>query len=100
MNAARKSEQNLTCPACGLTSTELRDTGRMGCARCYATFTAMVVRATAELHRSGPADPDASRPAPTHDRAALPWPTRRAEALRAAEAPSSPQRPKTTKTRR
>ena len=36
--APRASEPEESCPACGLTSSQFRSRGRLGCPRCYDTF--------------------------------------------------------------
>ncbi|MEI8079846.1 MAG: UvrB/UvrC motif-containing protein [bacterium] len=41
----------LTCAACGLRGTEFRKLGRLGCARCYDTFTPVFTPLLATLHR-------------------------------------------------
>jgi protein arginine kinase activator len=64
----------LTCPTCGLTAIELRDTGRMGCAQCYHVFSAMVAQAVAVLHHVS-IEPVPAEENPSQN----PWPTRRAE---------------------
>lgn len=71
-----------SCPDCGLTVTELRAHGRMGCAACYRVFSDTVAQAAAELH--GIVVEEKSKPV----RPVLPWPTRRAEARPADDAPS------------
>ena len=41
----------LLCPECGCTQREFKKTGRLGCARCYETFSTMVSPALAGMHR-------------------------------------------------
>ncbi len=48
--AEERVDEDQACPDCGLTRRELYAHGRMGCARCYATFTAEVQRALKEIH--------------------------------------------------
>ncbi len=31
-------EENISCPFCGLSTTDFRDVGRLGCPQCYPTF--------------------------------------------------------------
>jgi protein arginine kinase activator len=40
------------CPGCGMTYTEFRDTGRLGCARCYKTFAGELEPLLRRLHGS------------------------------------------------
>jgi protein arginine kinase activator len=32
------SEEDLTCPFCGLTTSDFKEVGRLGCPQCYPTF--------------------------------------------------------------
>lgn len=41
----------LVCPECGCTQREFKKTGRLGCARCYETFSTLVAPALAGMHR-------------------------------------------------
>ena len=38
------------CPFCGMTMKDFRDTGRMGCARCYSTFEGSMRELLRRLH--------------------------------------------------
>jgi protein arginine kinase activator len=40
----------VACPGCGLTFSVFRETGRLGCARCYATFQAELVPLLRRIH--------------------------------------------------
>ena len=40
------------CPFCGLTMNDFRETGRMGCARCYSTFEASMRELLRRVHGS------------------------------------------------
>ena len=41
----------LVCPECGCTQREFKKTGRLGCPRCYETFSTLVAPALASMHR-------------------------------------------------
>ncbi len=45
-----RTDDDQSCPECGLTRRELYARGQMGCARCYETFSAEVQRALKEIH--------------------------------------------------
>ncbi|MDX1931429.1 MAG: hypothetical protein SFU56_02375 [Capsulimonadales bacterium] len=92
-------DARLVCTRCGLTARELHDTGRMGCSFCYEVFVGMVAQAAAELHHAGDADRPplilpAGRPTPVPNRAASPWPTRKALPSRPDSAPTHANLPK------
>jgi len=44
------SDEDVSCPNCGLSRRDLYEHGQMGCARCYETFSAEVERALKEIH--------------------------------------------------
>lgn len=39
-----------SCPACGLKLSQFRQTGRLGCGRCYQAFAPLVRRVVRQLH--------------------------------------------------
>lgn len=39
------------CPGCGLTAADFKETGRLGCARCYETFEDKLEGVIRKLHR-------------------------------------------------
>ena len=81
-----------SCSVCGLTAAELRDTGRMGCARCYDTFADMVAQAAKELHGQDTGATAAPPPTEWSDPTSLPWPTRRAATVSPTPAMPRPKR--------
>lgn len=48
--AAETVSQAGTCPSCGLTLADFKRTGRLGCARCWATFEASLRGLLRKLH--------------------------------------------------
>ena len=48
--AAETVSQAGTCPNCGLTIADFKRTGRLGCARCYATFDVSLRGLLRKLH--------------------------------------------------
>lgn len=43
--------EEASCPDCGLGEREFRQAGRLGCGRCYETFSALVEASLGNLHR-------------------------------------------------
>lgn len=41
---------NQRCPTCGMTESELRHSGRVGCADCYKTFSSVLIPYIRKLH--------------------------------------------------
>ncbi len=48
---SRTNPHETTCPACGYTTTQLRKTGRLGCAQCYETFASSLAEVLAESQK-------------------------------------------------
>jgi protein arginine kinase activator len=46
-----RSGQTLRCPGCGFTQTEFKKTGRLGCARCYDTFSESLGSLLKAMHK-------------------------------------------------
>lgn len=44
-------KSSLTCPACGWDTQGLRNTGRLGCAHCYETFSEIIDNALGNMHQ-------------------------------------------------
>jgi protein arginine kinase activator len=44
-------DQALSCPGCGLTRAEFRESGRCGCPECYEVFSALLAKALLRMHR-------------------------------------------------
>ena len=76
LDAAPRPTTTRTCSACFLTEARLRETGLLGCARCYETFAPIIAAAVAVLHGVRVADAVAAPPASRS--VTTPWPTRRA----------------------
>jgi protein arginine kinase activator len=49
---AARGEDSSTCTFCGATARDFRSTGRLGCARCYATFERSLRELLRRLHGS------------------------------------------------
>ncbi|WP_309028398.1 UvrB/UvrC motif-containing protein [Pelagicoccus enzymogenes] len=46
-------ENQRACPGCGLTPSDFKEHGRLGCSRCYETFEAKLEPVINKLHRGG-----------------------------------------------
>jgi protein arginine kinase activator len=71
--ASKKTQQAATCPECGTTYTEFRQSGLLGCAMCYAAFEGQLGPLLERAHQGG-----------THHAGKLPK-----RALAGAQAPST-----------
>ena len=45
-----KGEPQITCPDCGLNTTDFRRTGRLGCAACYVSFVPLLKPVLVDMH--------------------------------------------------
>ncbi|MEI8348574.1 MAG: UvrB/UvrC motif-containing protein [Candidatus Omnitrophota bacterium] len=52
MTGGHKEETALKCPGCGLTYTDFRKKGRLGCAQCYTTFRQQLMPLLKRIHSS------------------------------------------------
>ncbi len=50
--APRSAESKLACPGCGLTPGDFKESGRLGCSRCYETFEEKLSPLFMKLHES------------------------------------------------
>lgn len=48
--APESAEPRITCPECGLTTSDFRRTGRLGCAACYQSFVPLLRPVLEDMH--------------------------------------------------
>ena len=71
---ASEAGLDVPCPSCGATLRDFRQTGRLGCANCYAAFEPHLRDLLRRLHGSTRHEGEAYRPAGTPSRLAAPVP--------------------------
>ena len=48
--AAKKEKPTLQCPKCGLSTSDFRRTGRLGCSNCYEVFKSLLLPMLDDMH--------------------------------------------------
>lgn len=71
---AAEAGLDIPCPSCGATLRDFRQTGRLGCAKCYAAFEPHLRDLLRRLHGSTKHEGEAYRPTGTPPRPSAPVP--------------------------
>lgn len=45
-------KEEVRCPVCGITYSDFRRTGKLGCSRCYETFSAPMSQVLKQIHQN------------------------------------------------